>query len=65
MKIDDNTLTGMRVNILNLSSNNIRRVPSLALRKATRVGELVLDNNLFRTLERGAIHNVKGRPSYI
>jgi len=41
------------------SSNNIRRVPSLALRKASRVGELVLDNNLFRTLERGAIHDVK------
>ena len=63
MKIDADTFVGMEVGILNLAHNSLRKVPSLALKKLTKVTELVLDRNLFTSLEEGDIHNVKGSPS--
>ena len=63
MKIDADTFVGMEVGILNLAHNSLMKVPSLALKKLTKVTELVLDRNLFTSLEEGDIHNVKGSPS--
>ena len=63
MKIAADTFVGMEVGILNLAHNSLRKVPRLALKKLTRVTELVLDRNLFTSLEEGDIHNVKGSPS--
>ena len=61
MKIEDDTLAGMEVGRLNLAHNSLRKVPSQALKKLTKVTELVLDCNLFTSIEEGDIHNVKGR----
>ena len=63
MKIDDNTLAGMDVKKLDLSHNNLRKVPTLSLQKLTKVSKLLLDDNLYRTLESHAIHRIKGRAS--
>ena len=46
MKIDADTFVGMEVGILNLAHNSLRKVPSQALKKLTKVTELVLDCNL-------------------
>jgi len=59
MGIEDNTLVGINTSFLDLGFNNLRKVPNLALRKLTLVTTLVLDGNLFRTLETGCIHNIK------
>ena len=63
MKIDDNTLAGMDVKKLDLSHNNLRKVPTLSLQKLTKVSKLLLDDNLYRTLESHAIYRIKGRAS--
>ena len=63
MKIDDNTLAGMDVKKLDLSHNNLRKVANLSLQKLTKVSKLLLDDNLYRTLESHAIYRIKGRAS--
>ena len=59
MGIDDNTLVGINTSFLNLSHNNMRKIPTLAFRKLTMVTNLVLDANLFKTLESKSIHNIR------
>ena len=65
MKIDDDTLAGMKVSHMNLGYNKLRQVPTLALQKMTNVDTSILNNNLFQSLETGAIHQIKGRPSCV
>lgn len=59
MGIEDNTLVGINTSFLDLGFNSLRKVPNLALRKLSHVTTLVLDGNLFQTLETGCIHNIK------
>ena len=59
MGIDDNTFVGINTSCLDLSYNNFRKMPILALRKLTAVTTLVLDANLFQSLENGCIHDIK------
>ena len=56
--IDDNTLVGINTTFLDLSYNSFRKMPNLALRKLKAVTTLVLNGNLFHSLENGCIHNI-------
>ena len=59
MGIDDNTLVGINTTFLDLGYNSFRKIPNLALRKLKSVTTLVLDGNLFHSLENGCIHDIK------
>ena len=63
MKIDENTLAGLEVNMMDLSHNNLRKVPTKSLQKLTKVSKLLLDDNLYRALESHAINRIRGRAS--
>ena len=51
MGIDDNTLDGINTSFLDLGYNSFKKIPNLALRKLKAVTTLVLDGNLFHSLE--------------
>ena len=59
MGIDDNTLVGINTTFLDLGYNSFKKIPNLALRKLKSVTTLVLDGNLFPSLENGCIHDIK------
>ena len=61
MAIDDNTLVGINTSYLHLGHNNLRKIPNLAFRKMTMVKKLILDANMFQTLESGCIHSINVR----
>ena len=64
MKIDDNTLAGLKVSNMDLGHNNLKKVPTLALQKMSHISKLSMDHNLFYSLEEKSIYQIKGRPSY-
>ena len=45
MRIEDNVFVGMNISHLDLSYNNLRKMPSLPLRKLTAARTLILDGN--------------------
>ena len=47
MKIENETLVGMNLSLLNLNNNELREVPTTALTKLIKVIKLNLDGNLF------------------
>ena len=50
--------SGLRLRLLDVSYNSLRKVPSLALSKTERIEELVLDGNLFLSLHPGTVKNI-------
>ena len=45
MRIEDNVFVGMNISHLDLGYNNLRKMPSLPLRKLTAARTLILDGN--------------------
>jgi Leucine-rich repeat (LRR) protein len=50
MRIEDNVFVGMNISHLDLGFNNLRKTPSLPLRKLTAARTLILDGNPLQTL---------------
>lgn len=50
MRIEDNVFVGMNISHLDLSFNNLKKIPSLPLRKLTGARTLVLDGNPLQIL---------------
>ena len=49
---------GLRLSLLDLAHNRLRRVPSSALRGAGSLGSLVLDGNMMARLQTGDLANL-------
>ena len=49
---------GLRLSLLDLAHNRLRRVPSSALRGAGSLGDLVLDGNMMARLQTGDLANL-------
>ena len=58
MKLEDNVFVGMNISHLDLGFNSLRKVPGSSLRKLTAAKTIVLDGNLFYTLEDGALNRI-------
>ena len=58
MKLEDNVFVGMNITHLDLGFNSLRKVPGSSLRKLTAAKTIVLDGNLFYTLEDGALNRI-------
>ena len=50
MRIEDNVFVGMNISHLDLGYNNLRKMPSLPLRKLTAARTLILDGNPLHSL---------------
>ena len=61
MRIEDNVFVGMNISHLDLGYNNLRKIPSLPLRKLTAVRTLVLDGNPMHTLGNFTRQNSKAQ----
>ena len=61
MGIDENTLVGINTSHIDLGYNNFRKMPNMAFRKLKMVTNLILDGNLFQTLETGCLHSIRVR----
>jgi hypothetical protein len=59
MRIEDNVFVGMNISHLDLSFNNIRKMPSLPLRKLTSARTLILDGNPLQVLVSEALSRVR------
>jgi hypothetical protein len=51
-------LVGMNISNLDLGFNSLRKVPSTSLRKLTAAKTIVLDGNVFPTLEDGSLARI-------
>jgi Leucine-rich repeat (LRR) protein len=58
MKLEDNVFVGMNITHLDLGFNSLRRVPGVSLRKLTAAKTVVLDGNLFFTLDEGSLNRI-------
>ncbi len=58
MKLEDNVFVGMNITHLDLGFNSLRKVPGVALRKLTAAKTVVLDGNLFFTLDEGSLNRI-------
>ena len=50
--------SGLRLNELDLGYNALRRVPGLALAQTKEIDKLVLDGNMFLSLETGSFRRI-------
>ena len=50
--------SGLKLRRLDVSYNSLRKVPSLALSRTERIGQLVLDGNLFLSLHPGTLRDI-------
>jgi len=59
MRIEDNVFVGMNISHLDLGYNNLRKMPSLPLRKLTAARTLILDGNPLHSLGRDDLTRVR------
>jgi Leucine-rich repeat (LRR) protein len=59
MRIEDNVFVGMNISHLDLGYNNLRKMPSLPLRKLTAARTLILDGNPLHFLGRDDLTRVR------
>ena len=58
MQVSSEAPAGLRLSLLDLAHNRLRRVPSSALLGAGSLGGLVLDGNMMARLETGDLANL-------
>ena len=65
MRIEDNVFVGMNISHLDLGYNNLRKMPSLPLRKLTAARTLILDGNPLHFLGKFLLRVVIDRNSVL